>query len=199
MKIEEIITNPSRDEHIDWHKPEFDGATPLANINGLQLRKVVSNEDVKYGLFDSIDRLVGYFHLEKYLDMWVVRLVQLAQIFKGMGYGTFLYDYAVMNDKLKVLSDATNSGGIHGSRTLWTSLYNKRRYQIVGYDMQTDTQLPNITPTEVYNERDNIRWLALPTSHSINERLEYIKSVCSPQLSVVWYGPGTTTEDYFNY
>jgi hypothetical protein len=117
MKIVEIITNPPRDEYIDQYSSRFIQSTAVASIKELTLKRVRTGNEIHYGLFDKLNRLVGYFHLEKYKDeLWQVILVQLAQAYKGQGLGTFLYDYAVMNDKLKILSDATNTGGPHGSR-----------------------------------------------------------------------------------
>lgn len=152
-----------------------------------------------YGLFDPQSRLVGYFELEyKGNSIWEVVLVQLAQAYKGLGYGTFLYDYAIMNDKLKIMSDATNTSGPHGSKNLWNRLIANNRYKIVGYDTKTKEIIPNATPENIYDNRPNIRWLAIPPNETINESLQRIQSHMKNRY-VVWYGPGTTTEDYFNF
>lgn len=199
MNIAEIITNPPRDEYIDQYQGSFKNAEIVARIRDLVLKKSASPTEIEYGLFDQQDRLVGYFSLYYYgKDIWVVSLVQLAQAYKGQGYGTFFYDYAVMNDKLKLMSDSTNTDGVHGSRKLWTSLKQKQRYEVVGYDTDTDTILPDITPEEIYRNQANIRWLAMPSSQTINEAMEYQQSLMSKR-HLVWYGPGTTTEDYFNF
>jgi hypothetical protein len=199
MNISEIITNPPRDEYIDNYSSFFKDSPVVAKIKNLVLKKDATETEIQYGLFDIEDRLVGYLSLYYYgKDIWVVSLVQLAQAYKGMGYGTFLYDYAIMNDKLKILSDATNTGGPHGSKTLWKSLYNKNKYHIVGYDTETDTILKDIHPDDIYNNKPNIRWLAIPPNETINEALIRIQQTMK-KTYVVWYGPGTTTEDYFNY
>jgi hypothetical protein len=199
MNISEIITNPPRDEYIDNYSSFFKDSPVVAKIKNLVLKKDATETEIQYGLFDIEDRLVGYLSLYYYgKDIWVVSLVQLAQAYKGMGYGTFLYDYAIMNDKLKILSDATNTGGPHGSKTLWKSLYNKNKYDIVGYDTETDTILKDIHPDDIYNNKPNIRWLAIPPNETINEALIRIQQTMK-KTYVVWYGPGTTTEDYFNY
>jgi hypothetical protein len=199
MNIEEIITNPPRDEYIDHYGHKFDHAVTVAKIKDLNLRKVQNSEEIDYGLFDSSDRLVGYFSLEYYAnDIWVVTLVQLAQAYKGQGYGTFFYDYAVMNDKLKIMSDATNTDGVHGSKNLWKSLYDKRRYNIVGYDTDTDQIITDLHPDLIYNDKPNMRWLALPGAKTINEYIQYCTQSNSKRYLVL-YGPGTTTEDYFNF
>lgn len=199
MKIVEIITNPPRDEYLDRYNFELKDATPVAKIKDLILKKSQSLSEIHYGLFDHKDRLVGYFGLSLYKkDLWQVDLVQLAQAYKGMGYGTFLYDYAIMNDKLKVLSDSTNTGGPHGSKNLWQSLYNKKRYNIVGYDTASGNVINDVHPDDIYNQKPNIRWLALPPDETINESLTRIQGHMKNRY-VVWYGPGTTTEEYFNY
>jgi hypothetical protein len=199
MNIEEIITNPSRDEYIDQYQSNFRNAESVAKIRNLLLKKSASPSEIEYGLFDQQDRLVGYFSLYYHgQDIWVVALVQLAQAYKGQGLGTFFYDYAVMNDKLKIMSDATNTDGVHGSRNLWQSLKKKSRYQIVGYDTDKEEILPEVDSDQVYNNQANIRWLAIPGDKTINESIQYQQSLTSKR-HIVWYGPGTTTEDYYNF
>lgn len=199
MKITEIITNPPRDEYLDAYLYKFKDAQPVAKINNLILKNTSTATEKIYGLFDSGDRLVGYFNLE-YVgkDIWEVALVQLAQAYKGQGLGVFLYDYAVMNDKLKVLSDATNTGGPHGSKNLWKRLRDNNRYAVVGYDTATHSIIPDATPELIYDNRPNTRWLAIPPNETINEALSRIQTYMKNRY-VVWYGPGTTTEDYFNF
>ena len=198
MKVTEIITNPPRDEYIDGYQSALINSPIVAKIKNLELRKDDSNSlELRYGLFNGSD-IVGVMTLEsRDNDIWEVTLVQLAQAYKGMGYGTFLYDYAVMDDKLKLMSDATNTGGKHGSRELWSRLKNNNRYKIVGYDNDTQKVLPNAKEDDIYDNKTNTRWLALPPNTTINESLEMIQSTMKKRF-VVWYGPGTTTPDYFN-
>lgn len=199
MKFTEIITNPPRDEYLDQYQNTFLDADKVAIIKDLTLKKVSTSTEIEYGLFDSKDKLVGYFSLEyRGDDIWEVTLVQLAQAYKGMGYGTFLYDYAIMNDKLKVMSDATNTRGIHGSKTLWNRLKDNARYEIVVYDVSRKSVIPNATADMIYDNKPNTRWLAIPPGETINESLARIQSLMKKRY-VVWYGPGTTTEDYFNF
>lgn len=199
MKISEIITNPPRDEYIDQYTSKFNNVDVISTIRGLALKKVVNPDEIQYGLFDSHNRMVGYFSLElRENNIWEVILVQLAQAYKGLGYGTFFYDYAVMNDKLKIMSDATNTGGIHGSKNLWARLKDNARYQVVGYDTSTNSVIPNATPEQIHDNKSNTRWLAIPPEESINESLMRIQGNMKHRY-VVWYGPGTTTENYFNY
>ena len=199
MNIKEIITNPPRDEYIDGYLYYFNDSTIVAKIKNLVLKKSADSTEIHYGLFDDKDRIVGYFGLEYAGNsMWQVVLVQLAQAYKGMGLGTFLYDYAVMNDKLKVMSDATNTGGPHGSINLWKTLKKNNRYQIVGYDTKTKTLIPDANEDDINDGTAHRRWLALPSEETINESLNRIQSVMKNRY-VVWYGPGTTSEYYFNY
>lgn len=199
MNVQEIITNPPRDEYLDKSLYRFNNAEVVATIKNLTLKKAADSIEIEYGLFDTSNNLVGYLSLE-YAgnDIWSVGLVQLAQAYKGQGYGTFLYDYAIMNDKLKVMSDATNTGGPHGSKSLWARLIANSRYKIVGYDASTKSVIPNATPEMIYDNKPNTRWLALPPDETINESLIRIQSYMTKRF-VVWYGPGTTTEEYFNF
>ena len=199
MKLREIITNPPRDEYLDQYQRKFDDAESLVTIRGLVLKKISTASEIEYGLFDDLNRLVGYMALDYRGDnICEVTLVQLAQAYKGQGFGSFFYDYAVMNDKLKLLSDATNTGGPHGSRSLWQRLISNARYQIVGYDTQTKSVISDASPDMIYDNQPNTRWLAIPPFETINESLQRIQSTMKNRY-VVWYGPGTTTEDYFNF
>jgi hypothetical protein len=198
VKIIEIITNPPRDEYIDGYWGALSNASTVAQIKNLELKKDISPLEIRYGLFNK-DDIVGFMSLEyRGDDIWEVTLVQLAQAYKGLGYGTFLYDYAIMNDKIKLISDSTNTGGKHGSRDLWLRLKANNRYRIVGYDTQTKQVIPNATEADIYNNKPNTRWLAIPPNDTINESLNMIQSTMKKRY-VVWYGPGTTTPEYFNY
>lgn len=199
VNVAEIITNPPRDEYIDQYANVFDLAAPVARVKDLLLKKNVNVDVMEYGLFDQSQRLVGYFRLEKaHGSIWEAILVQLAQAFKGQGYGTFFYDYAVMNDKLHVVSDATQTSGPYGSRTLWLRLRDNARYPVVGYNMLTQSTIPQADPDQIYNNDPNFRWLAIPNNETINESLTRIQNAMKHR-TVVWYGPGTTTEEYFNF
>ena len=199
MNVQEIITTPPRDEYLDDFRYRFKDASPVATIRDLTLKKKINSTEIDYGLFDKDNNLVGYLSLEYAgSDMWTVVLSQLAQAYRGLGYGTFLYDYAIMNDKIKLLSDSTNTGGPHGSISLCARLISNNRYKIVGYDIKTNSVIPNATVDTIYDNKPNTRWLALPPNETINEALERIQNHMKKRY-VVWYGPGTTTEEYFNY
>jgi hypothetical protein len=199
MNITEIITNPPRDEYLDQYQNKFSHADTVARIKNLALKKLSSPTETEYVLFDEQDRLVGYFALEyRGNSIWEVTLVQLAQAYRGMGFGTFFYDYAVMNDKLKIMSDATQTSGPDGSRDLWMRLRNNSRYRVVGYDTKTQTIVDPVTPADIYDNTPSTRWLALPPGETINESLTRIQSNMKKR-HVVWYGPGTSTRDYFNF
>lgn len=198
MRIEEIITNPPRDEYIDGYVENFTDASTVSTIRGLELKKIVNNDEIEYGLFNDAD-LVGYMSLEEQPNnIWQVSFIQLAQAYKGMGYGTFLYDYAIMNDKLTLMSDSTNTSGKHGSREMWLRLRDNNRYSVVGYDTRTHRIIPHAQVEDIFNNEPYTRWLAMASQKNINEAIQDIQQHMKKR-SVVWYGPGTTTPDYFNY
>lgn len=160
MRISEIITNIGRDEPLNKYQYVFDDADVVDKINKLELKRVTEPDAIYYGLFDG-DVLVGYLELNQYNDrFWEVILVQLEGKIKGRGYGTALYDYAVLNDGLTVLSDMNNSTGQFSSKELWLRLKRNNRYNVFGYDTDSDTVLSDATPEDVYNEKENMRWIA---------------------------------------
>lgn len=199
MKIDEIITNPSRDEYLERYNGVFDSAPIVVTIRDLELRKIVTSDSIRYGLLNEKGQLVGYLELQKYNEtLWQVVLVQIAQAYKSQGYGTFVYDYAVMNDKLSILSDVNQSeGGPGGSKGLWEKLYRHGRFTVCGYDLSTDTVLPDATPSDVYNQKDNICWLATPGDKSINEMLIQENAKYEGKRSIVWYGPTIVPDGEF--
>lgn len=198
MTIDEIITNPPRDEYIDQYSSQLYNSPIVAKIDELNLHKKQSTTEIEYGLFNK-DKLVGYFSLEYFgKNKWMVTLVQLAQAYKGRGLGTFFYDYAVMNDKLTLVSDSTNTDGIHGSKNLWIRLKNNNKYLVKGYDVKLDKVFDIDNLNDIYNNDSNVRFVAIPGSETINECLTRIQSQMSKR-HVVWYGRGTTTETFFNF
>jgi len=201
MKVEEIITGPSRDEYLDGTTTlAFKNAPTVATIRDLSLKKVVSPDDIYYGLINTKGQAVGYFEVRKYDDTkWQVVLVQIAQAYKSQGYGTFFYDYAVMNDKLSILSDVNQSeGGLGGSKGLWEKLYRHGRFTVCGYALITDTILPDATPADVYNQKDNICWLAKPKDNeSINEMIIRLNDKYDGKRTIVWYGPSIVPDGDF--
>jgi hypothetical protein len=197
MNISEIITNPARDEYIANKSIYFDKSPILSTVGGLDLKRTTVDEDIWYGLFDK-NELVGILQLGSYdSSKWQVRLVQIDERYKGHGYGTFLYDYAVMNDGLTILSDTSNSeGGPGGSRGLWERIYRQGRYTVCGYDLDTNTILSSVKPTDIYNQKENIVWMATPKKNQerISEMLKRINEA-NGYRTTVWYGP--EVKDWF--
>jgi len=201
--ITEIITNPIRDEYIEHKSAYFDDAAVVAKIRNLVLKKTTKDDELWYGLFDPNSPiqncLIGLLQLQPYKSYWQVVFIQIVQAYKSQEYGTFLYDYAVMNDRLTLLSDSTNTFDIlGGSEGLWKKLYRQGRYKVCGYDLYTDTILPNATPDEVYNQKENIVWIATPKDNpeSINEMLTRLNSK-NKNRTIVWYGPTVVPKDHF--
>lgn len=194
MKLEEIWVNPPRDEFLDDKLLNFSYATPVAKIKNLILKKTISDDNVFYGLFDEKDQLVGYLKITKYDNRWYqVCLSQLAQSYKGQGYGTFLYAYCVLNDKIYLLSD--NDLTKH-SLQLWMNIRSSGQFIVKVFDKETDSLADDFSVLE-----NNSRYLlaGIPTGQTINETLAERNKNYIGERYVVWYGPGTTNETYFNY
>jgi hypothetical protein len=194
MKLEEIWVNPPRDEFLDDKQYNFSQATPVAKIKNLTLKKVSKGDDIFYGLFDNNNQLVGYLKITKYDTNWYqVCLSQLAQTYKGQGYGTFLYTYCVLNDKTYLLSD--NDLTKH-SLQLWMNIRSSGQFIVKVFDKENDRLIDDFSVLE-----NNTRYLlaGLPTGQTINETLEERNNKYNGDRYIVWYGPGTTNETYFNY
>ena len=211
MKITEIIiadaiSNPlGRDEHIDYKGVYFEKAKSVYQIHNLELRKYLSSDSTElyYGLVDPEKNiLAGIFQLEKYNNFWQVRLTQIQQPFKSQGYGSFMYDYAVMNDGLTIISDFSQTeGGPGGSKGLWERLYRQGRFTVCGYNLETQEVIPIRSMvdvnTEIYNQKENVVWMASPkpVKESISEMLDRVKAK-NPHRTIEWYGPSINDDSY---
>lgn len=156
--IQEIITNPVRDEYLGEKSEFFTDQPVVAKIRNLELKKLHQGNKLLYGLIDHSIRtnsLVGLLQLRAYNSkLWQVELSQVANAYKGQGYGTFLYNYAIMNDNLPILSDTAQTDDYPGgSKGLWVRLYNQGRFKVCGYDLERDEVLPSATPADIYNQK----------------------------------------------
>jgi hypothetical protein len=201
----EAITSPIRDNDISYKSTYFPLGTPVIHeVHGLELKKITKGDELYYGLFDPQspirNTLVGLLQLEKYnSSLWQVRLVQIEEKYKSQGFGTYLYDYAIMNDGLSVLSDTNlTEGGLGGSKGLWEKLYRHGRYTVCGYNLISNEVLPNITPSEVFNQHDDLVCLATPKAvkESINEMITRINRQNKHRVTE-WYGPAVLGSDEF--
>jgi hypothetical protein len=190
MKLDEIITNPERDEYIDKYQNEFANAVPVAKIRNLVL-KIVDIGDFKYlGLFDGY-LLVGVLKIMKYenTDMWQVTLAQIVQAYKGQQYGTFLYDYVVLNLGITLLSDINLSvSELGGSVGLWQRLYMQGRYNVRVFNTLTGKILKQTPLQMVKKQAYHLLLIALPTGKTINETIMEQQSTQTDR-TIVWYGP----------
>jgi hypothetical protein len=190
MKLTEIITNPVRDEYIDKYDHVFVDATPVAKIRNLIL-KISDFDGFKYlGLFDG-DLLVGILKLMPYKDtpMWQVVLVQIAQVYKGQYYGTFLYDYVVLDMGITLLSDVNLSvNEMGGSIGLWQRLYMQGRYQVGVYNAQTG-KITKKTPQQLAQKQTtHLLLVAVPSGKTINETITE-QNFGRTDRTIVFYGP----------
>lgn len=192
MKLEEIWVNPPRDEYLDDRNHHFRDSTPVATIKGLILKRSLHDGDVFYGLFKD-DLLVGYVSLRQYSEgMYQVGLSQIAPAHRGQGLGTFMYDYAILNDKLTVISDINQTPD---AKKMWNRFRTNGHFIVKAFDLN-QKQPVEATEEQVYSS-DRLVWIAYPTGKSINESLEEINANYAGERYVVWYG--ASSEGYFNY
>ncbi len=165
---------------------------------------MAQGDELYYGLFDPANpvknTIVGLLQLEKYNHaLWQVRLAQIDEKYKSQGFGTYLYDYAVMNDGLSILSDTNLSeGGAGGSKGVWEKLYRHGRYTVCGYNLGTNTVIPEMAPTDVFNQHEDLVCLATPKAirESIHEMLTRVNSKNKHRLTE-WYGPNVKDAGQF--
>lgn len=198
--ILDAIESPiGRDEVIAHKSSSFANTPALIQIHGLTLKKCVVDNDLWYGLLeDNTNNLVGILQLEQHNKYWQVRLAQIEEKYKSQGFGSFLYDYVVMNDGLTIISDVSRtSGSLGGSRGLWEKLYRQGRFTVCGYNIDTDEFIPldnySDISGKIYNQKEDIVWMATPKQvrETIGEMLNRINNR-NKHRSVEWYGPSIT-------
>lgn len=203
MKIQEFvnltdaISQPlGRDEYIDIKSHYFDNSNIVYTVNNLNLKKYISTdqEELYYGLFDET-KLVAILQLERIKPGWQVRLTQVQEPYKSQGYGSFMYDYAVMNDGLTLLSDTSQTEGrLGGSKGLWEKLYRQGRFTVGGYNLETDEFIPLDNSSDIsdkiYNQKEDIVWIAMPKNQAetISEMQSRLQKK-NKYRSFEWYGP----------
>lgn len=207
MKLEEIFVGADRDRGLSDKVPIFASSAPVANIDRFQLRKTTKDDEIYYGLFiandnkkdDFVDSLKGnrinllaYLEIEKYDDNKYISVYsEVDPEIRGKGYGTFLYDYAVMNDKISLLSDSRQTAG---SKGVWLRAKAAGKYKVIPYNITTDQAEPYKSEDEVYGS-EHLVWLATPGEETINESLKRINSRNGGYVwEVVWYGPLVNNE-----
>jgi hypothetical protein len=199
--LSDAISSPlGRDEEIQHKISRFLNAPTVHSINGLELKKYFSadQDELWYGLANyraDPPVLVGVLQLEKITPGWQVRLSQVQEGYKSQGYGTFLYDHAVMNDGLTIFSDVSQTeGAAGGSRGLWEKLYRQGRFRVSGYRLDTgeiiDLEDSSEISAKIYNQKENMVWMASPKtpSETIQEMISRLTQQ-NKYRTVQWYGP----------
>jgi GNAT superfamily N-acetyltransferase len=193
MKLTEIHTFDSRDEYIDQQLSKFYRAKSIAKLKDFILRKKVNGESIYYGLF-SKKTLIAFLWLTKYDNTkYQSVMVIVHQDYRGQGLATFLFDYAVMNDNLTVLSD---NGQTPDSKKMWLSFKQRGHFNIGVYSLNLNN-LVDANEQDVYDPKNNLVWAALPTGKTINECLEDLNTRYKDIRRVEWYvqcGP-----DFYNW
>jgi hypothetical protein len=162
-------------------------------INDIQLKKYINDDEIYYSLICG-DNLIGLLQLENIGIGYQVRLSQIVESYKSQGYGSFMYDYAVMNDGLTLFSDTSQTeGNLGGSRGLWEKLYRQGRFTVSGYNLDTDEYIHLNDSSEIsdkiYNQKEDIVWVAFPKkkAETISEMLNRLNQQ-NKYRTVVWYG-----------
>lgn len=176
MRAEEFITDAistplGQDAEISYKSGKFSSSPTLYSVGNIALKKCQFADELWYGLIDESavipNTLIGILQLGKEKDgLWQVRLSQIIEGYKSKGYGSLLYDYAVMNDGLTIISDFQQTDGeLGGSRGLWEKLYKQGRFTVCGYNYDTGDIIPLNNATEldkIYTQREDLVWMATP-------------------------------------
>lgn len=206
MKLDEIGITPPRDEYNDEFTHYFNNAEIVDIIHSYQLKKHVDEwGDIMYGLFDpKTNLLISYLHLEKEPNYYRVGLPSTRPEYRRQGWATYLYDYAVLKDKLKIASDQNQTPE---AKQLWKSLARNSRYKIFMFDLKTGKKIP-YNGTNAPWAIKNVKNIILITEQHSSEELALFESWscqrgvrAGRRKSGKWdhlFGPGTSSALFWN-
>lgn len=200
MKLNEIILNPPRDEYHDQYLHYFTNALNIATVRGNILRKAVDEfNDIHYGLFHGHNNdFIAYMELEKKHNFYQVKMISTLNDYRGQGWITYMFDYAVLNDKLTIASDTHQTPQ---AKEVWKSLARNGRYKIFILNTKTREKTP-------FEPNDDAPWDSKRETILITEQYSYTKEEIEEiknedirrkqARNVVLYGPGTSDYMFWN-
>jgi len=210
MKLDEIILIPDRDEYHDQYLYHFEKAKIIAKVNNHDLKKYKDDTDLYYGLFRVDGHLIAYFHLEKSNNYYQISFISVVNEYRGQGYMTYLFDYAINNDNLKIISDARQT---FLAKDMWSSFVRNDRFKVYWYNIDTDEKIlvkrinnefipsPWIEPEDhTWKNAENIRLIA-EKKYITKEEERILKEQDLKRKQdriIIDYGPGTTSAQFWN-
>lgn len=197
MNLFEIINIPSRDEYHNQFLSRFNKAEKVAEIQGKVLRLYVDEySDRYYGLFDQ-DNLIAYLQLCKEGQCYQVLMQSTLNQYRGQGWITYLFDYAVLHDKLKLVSDDRQT---KAAKNVWKSLARNGRYDVFIWDRETNEKtLLKSDDDSPWNDLENPVLIIEYNEQRFQSLIEHTKKRIEKGIDpVTLYGPGTTDVDFWN-
>ena len=206
MKLVEIMLSSPRDEMNDNYRHFFKNAPTLATLPGGYLFKKVVDEfgDIRYGIFDRRGRvLISYLHLDIQRPYAIVSMPSTMSQFRGQGLMSYMYNYAVLKDNLTLMSDEQQTPE---ARNLWKSLHRNGLINIQLLDQKTNNTKPWNGDNEPWdgNNKQTSRLIASkPITESLSMPYTLTKGIRFERKQLGMddmglYGPGTSTEDWWN-
>jgi len=163
MRITEITNiemkfGPEMDEIIDdeWNEVNPDYIKPVARLGGYTIQQEgnigteqgESWDGVTFWLLDN-QNPVGYLQLypfNKNKDIYEVSYVRLKQEATGKGLAVKLYKWAILDRKLTIVSDQSQT---KGSKKLWLTLANDPELNVYGYRKGVQGQKDKFTAVDI--------------------------------------------------
>lgn len=175
------------------------------------LVKRKDGDNIYYGLKNHKGELVSYLALIKFSE-GLYQVSRSATDFSNQqqGWITALFDYAIGNDKLKIVSDETQTPK---ARKTWASFKRNNRFSIYIFDPETGektkTKLDggslksidgNIDP---YSDEFEEKYLLLAESEKSELLSESFNAMNKARYAqgkwqIIWYGPEIKDPAYFN-
>jgi len=162
VKLTEIYKTSSRSEDISKFNQYITDAPIVGSIRQMVLKKHIDQYgDIRYGLCDqdNMDKLIAFFHISKQPDNTFIATTPITDPqYQRQGWMKYLYNYAVLKDKLTLISDDNHTPE---AAALWRALAQQGLYDIYMFNKKTKEKRPfnsGEDPWSIQNEKD---WLLI--------------------------------------
>ena len=207
MQVNEIITYPSRAGSITFiagYQNIFDKDIKSKAFNNLMFAEHESNDSYFSGLFNN-DTLVAVLNVVfREHNMWQITYTETVPEYQGQGAFRYLLIRAVNRYK-KILCDEHQT---NEAKQAWKSLikYSGGQFNILVYDPLTNNTEPveHFSDDKIWNQKSSPLLMITNTLSEdqviVNSnREQYMENVNTSRTEMnIWFGPTSSTEDYFN-
>jgi len=201
MKVDEIVSYPSRDGNVWKFQHHFNGVKLVPAFSNLNYALVNSHGTEYYGLFDENTQLVSILELdERDTPYWQISYTETVSTYRRQGCFRYLLLKAV-EKHTTILSDEHQT---KESEHAWKSLiqYPSERLQFKMYNTKTG-DIEDVEQQIVWD--DTSVYVMLVTNSHFTESMKHLSEIRDSytiknnrHFDGLWFGPESSNENYEN-